>query len=248
MELDKIIDRIRKLLRMAADTSSLNEAAIAAGRARKLMDQHQISLDDLRESNGFGFEKIDNPYRFMSVWKNVLSVAVAKFNDCRSCIVTEWQTINKSYAKTVGSTEPTSRLMFQGFEADVAVATAMYDYLTSTVDRLCARYIAKLGYTKYPAKLGDAYKKAAAQILCERMAEMQAERERELKTSTGTSLVVFKMAQVEAEFGKANYKNTSLVSRKDAETYAAICRGREDGASISLSTQIGGKSAGTLPE
>lgn len=239
MELDKIIDRIRKLLRMAADTSSPNEAAIAAGRARKLMDQHQISLADLRESNGFGFEKIDKPYRFMPVWKNILSVAVAKFNDCRSCIVTEWQTINNSYAK---------RLMFQGFEADVAVATAMYDYLTSTVDRLCARYIAELGYTKYPAKLGDAYKKAAAQTLCERMAEMQAERERELKTSTGTSLVVFKMAQVEAEFGKANYKNTSLVSRKDAETYAAIRRGREDGTSISLSTQIGGKSAGMLPE
>lgn len=239
MELDKIIDRVRKLLRMAADTSSPNEAAIAAGRARKLMDQHQISLDDLRESNGFGFTKVGKDYRFMPVWKAILSVAVAQFNDCKAILSHEWKTSNASYTK---------RVMFQGFEADVAVAAAMYDYLTSTIDRLCARYIAELGYTKYPAKLGDAYKKAAASELCNRLRKMQAEREQELKTSTGTSLVVFKMAQVEAEFGKADYKNTFLVSRRDAETFAAQRRGREDGASISLSTQIDGKSAGMLPE
>ncbi len=53
----EIIERVRKLLSMAVDTSSPHEAAIAASRARKLMDKHQIDLADLiDESTGFGFK------------------------------------------------------------------------------------------------------------------------------------------------------------------------------------------------
>lgn len=233
-DIEKILDKIRKLLRMAADTSSPNEAAIAAGQARRLMDKHQVTLDDLRESNGFGFSKVDKAYRFMPVWKNILSVAVAKFNDCKASIAHEWMTTNNSYSK---------RLMFQGFEADVAVATAMYEYLVEAIDRLCAKYIAELGYTKYPAKLGDAYKKACADTLCQRLAALQKEREEELKTSTGTALVVFKMAQIEAEFGKPSYRSTKLASRRDTETFMAQRRGRSDGESISLAPQVKGSQA-----
>ena len=42
MKDEKIIERIKKLLRLAEDNSSPNEAMIAAKRARSLMDQHQI--------------------------------------------------------------------------------------------------------------------------------------------------------------------------------------------------------------
>jgi len=94
-------------------------------------------------------------------------------------------------------------------------------------------------YSKYPAKIGDAYKKAAALELCARFRILQADRERDFHTPTGTSLVVIKLAQVEAEFGKATYENTKLASRKDAETFAAQRQGKADGSKISLSTQIG---------
>jgi hypothetical protein len=46
VDLEKIKDRIAKLLRMSQDASSPNEAAIAAGRARALMDKYQIEAFD----------------------------------------------------------------------------------------------------------------------------------------------------------------------------------------------------------
>ncbi len=128
--------------------------------------------------------------------------------------------------------------MFQGFEHDVVIAAAMYDYLSGTIDRLCAAYIRELGYTKYPAKIGDAHKKAASSAVCAKLRELQAEREREFSNSTGTALVVFKMAQVQAEFGEVEYVNKNLVTRKCAEAYAATRRGDRDGRSINLNTQI----------
>lgn len=226
----KIIERVRQLLAMAADTSSPNEAAIAAGRARKLMDMHQITLDDLKdEDTGFGFRHVDKSYRFLPMWKDWLAVAIAQFNDCKCSKVHEWKKVNSSYSY---------RLLFQGFEVDVIIAASMYDYLTAAINRLCAAYIATLGYDKYPAKIGDAYKKEASSAICSRLRTMQKEREQEVHQSTGTSLVVFKMAQVEAEFGKAEYVTKKLVTRKDAAVWAAQRRGREDGGKISLATQI----------
>ncbi len=121
----------------------------------------------------------------------------------------------------------------------------MYDYLCETVDRLCAIYIKELGYSRYPAKLGDAYKKGASRILCSRLSEMQTERESLLigaasaSAGAGTSLVIFKKAQVDAEFGEVKYVNKAIATRKGDDVDAAIRRGRADGKNISLNTQIG---------
>lgn len=227
---EQILERIRTLLAMAADTSSPHEASIAAGRARKLMDQHQVELEDLKESNGFGFQKVDKEYRFMPQWKSILSVAIAELNDCTTVLAHTYKSSNRSYAY---------QIVYQGFEADVAVAVAMYDYLTQTVDRLCQRYIEPLGYTRYPAKLGDAYKKGASLELCRRLREILAQRTAEVKMSSGTSLVVFKMAQVEAEFGKPRYKDTKLVSRAGMDVELAKYQGGEDAKRISLASQLG---------
>jgi hypothetical protein len=229
---DKIIERIRQLLAMAADTSSPHEASIAAGRARKLMDAHQVDLDDLKdESTGFGFLKVDKAYRFMPYWKDVLCVAIAIFNDCKSIKSHEW--------RVEGSNSYTYRLMFQGFEHDVIIAAAMYDYLTVTVDRLCAAYMKELALGKSLTKISDAYKKAAAHTLIDRLKEMQKEREQVNRSSTGTSLVLFKMAQVEEHFGGAKYiMKRAVVTKADAAVYRAKERGAKDGAAISLERQL----------
>lgn len=226
----KIIERIKQLLKMAADVSSPNEAAIAAGRARKLMDKHQIDLSDLKdESTGFGFQKADKPYRFMPLWKNVLSVAVGKFNDCKVTQSHEYKTSNNSYSY---------RIMFQGFEPDVIIAVSMYEHLCDTINRLCAIYLAELNHTKYMAKLGDAYKKSASVVICDRLRELQKSREKEFINSNGTALVLFKMTQVNKEFGEAKYTNKPLPTLVDRETLSAQRRGKTDAASISLNIQI----------
>lgn len=229
----KILDRVRQLLAMAADTSSPHEAAIAAGRARKLMDQHQIDLSDLKEASGFGFEHVTASYRFMPKWMDILAVGVARFNDCKAIRTHEWQKINASYSY---------RITFQGFESDVVVGKAMYDYLITTVERLCKAYLAPMGYKRYPAKLGDAYKKAAASELCSRLSEMQKAREAEMLIqhglSAGRSLVVVKMAQVEAEFGEFKTRAVTLHSRAGDDVDAAKARGREDAKNIAINRMV----------
>jgi len=58
---EKILKRIKNLLDMAMDSSSPNEAMIAARRSRALMDEHQISKDDLLsiDDNSFGVTEVD---------------------------------------------------------------------------------------------------------------------------------------------------------------------------------------------
>jgi hypothetical protein len=238
---EKILTRVRQLLAMAADSSSPAEAAIAAGRARKLMDQHQIGLDDLKEANGFGFKPAGEEYRFMPIWQDVLGVGIAKMNDVKMIKQHKWHSTNASY---------TYQLVFQGYESDVACAVAMYDYLVQTVKRLCAKYISDLGYTKYPARIGDPYKRGAAAELQDRLYSMAKEREQDVNLqlkhepgTPGTSLVIYKMAQVEAEFGKMKLKDTKAVKVRGNDTLDAMSRGRIDAKNISLNRQLGGGSS-----
>lgn len=107
---DKILERIRALLSMAADTASPHEASIAAGRARKLMDQHQVGLDDLTTESGFGFANVGAEYRFMPKWLSVLALGVGYLNDVKVVKQHRWQTINNSYSY---------QILFQGYESDV---------------------------------------------------------------------------------------------------------------------------------
>ena len=47
MATPKIMERVRKLLAMAKDATSPHEAAIAARRARSLMDKHQLEEHEM---------------------------------------------------------------------------------------------------------------------------------------------------------------------------------------------------------
>lgn len=225
---DKLFERIRKLLAMAADTSSPNEAAIAARRARKLMDDHQLSLDDLKGSDGFAAEYVDKPYRFMPVWKSVLSAGIAKINDCRA---SQNPVLNgKSYAY---------RILFQGYELDVRLAVHMYDYLVVAVERLCKAYMDEISPGYYLARLGDSFKKGAAGVIQSRLYAMHEER-KTMVMSSGTSLVLFKMAAVENKFGKHE-----TGTARHSSDFTAHMNGQIVGESISLDPQVTHRSSYT---
>jgi len=74
------------LLAMANDASSPNEAAIAARRARKLMDQEGLTQAEVERmgSGGATFAAMGSgkAKRFMPKWEQSLAVGVASLNDC----------------------------------------------------------------------------------------------------------------------------------------------------------------------
>lgn len=218
-----IIDRIRKLLRMAKDVSSPNEAAIAAARARKLMDQYQIQETDIVNDTEFSINSCSDSYRYTPKWKSVLSVAIANYNDCIA---------NINYK---------GQISFKGHTIDTILAVNMYDYLTTTVDKLCKSYMKEQGYTRYVASIGNTYKIAASRELVIRLEKLLKQRQQDFVSATGTSIVLCKMNQVNSHFGPANYKLVKKNNNKiwkDEDATNAFLRGRIDGQNINLSQQV----------
>lgn len=85
-DLTKVKERIAKLLAMAKDASSPNEAAIAAQRARGLMDKYQLDEYDISEAapDVFGEQDITRVFAAIPYHMDILAVAVALYNDCQS--------------------------------------------------------------------------------------------------------------------------------------------------------------------
>lgn len=251
-DLQRIKERIAKLLAMAADASSPNEAAIAAQRARALMDKHQLDEYDISEAapQEFAQESVTRAFASVPYHIDVLAVAVAKYNDCQSCF--EWARMDYRMAgkarlnerdgrctKTVGK-----RLVFRGYKNDVELAKRMLERLLENIDRLCKAYMQENHPGKYNVRIGGDYKAAAAKALINKFAEMTIERQ-QLTSATGTALVVVKEAKVNEHFGEISYtsKSKSVARGLGMDDYVASERAKQqgyiDGQSIEITKRLG---------
>lgn len=228
---DKILERVRKLLAMANDSSSPNEAAIAANRARKLMDQHgltQAEVDRMAAGDAeFVAVAFGKVRRFAAKWEQYLAVEIAKLNDC----IVRFRNVQYTTKGVYRQME------FCGEINDVQSAVAMFNFLTDTVIRLCKAYMKSQGYTRYNARVGDAYKDAAGLEIRNRLESMRGERQ--IGTDrTGTSLMVVKQELVAKHFKHNGYDQSSKRRHCDYEAAQARVAGRRDGGTAPLSAQI----------
>lgn len=247
VNLQKIKDRIAKLLRMADDASSPNEAAIAATRARKLMDQYQ--LDHLDIGGGFdeefGTGSVGRFYAAFPQHMSFFAVHVAKYNDCQVTLergeVTHRRAVkNKRNARDGGQTDNWGlRPQFRGYKSDVELACQMYDTLLEAVDRFRAEYLKDKGYAKYPVGVGKAFNIAAIEEIGARIKAMTAEREQLMTDAkAGTSLIVVKEKSVAAHFGEIKYGKAKTNLQNDADANAAHEAGKRAGRKIEITRQI----------
>src|ERR1700739_3840723 len=163
-DLDKIKDRIAKLLRMAADASSPNEAAIAAQRARALMDKYRLHAFDVgnRMEEEFSAEPATRFYASIPVYLNLFSVQVAKYNDCQSRFE-RGDVTHRMGGKSQGAKTDGKRIVFMGYKSDVQLAINMFDYLCETVNRLCKEWMHSQGMITYSVRIGGGFKLGAFQ-------------------------------------------------------------------------------------
>lgn len=174
VDMSKIISRVKNLLDMASDANSPKEAMIAAKRARKLMDKHQITQDDISKDDEFLESEESYSSKRYPVWRHYLVSAIGDLNDCR--------------AITITSSCGTKKSGFQGFKSDVIIATYMLDYL---VDR--AKKFSKGARNKNSFLTGFAHGAAeqVEEILTKRCS---------LKLSSGKDLIVVKQQQIDDHF------------------------------------------------
>lgn len=125
MARSKILDRIRKLLALA-QSSNVNEAAVAAAQAQKLIAKHRINqareLVDAPESEGIALDDdpLDEGAR-VAQWRLELAMVVAEANGCRVVVLKDGR---YSTIKLVGDDE------------DIDIVRALYTWLTKEVQRL----------------------------------------------------------------------------------------------------------------
>lgn len=217
--LDKIKDRIAKLLRMAADSSSPNEAAIAAGRARALMDQHQLDAHDVadRTEDVFASQAASGKYKTIPRYMSILAVAVAQYNDCQA----KYEMHYVSNADQTSTVEKKC-VQFLGYKSDVDLGIQMFDRLLKIIDKLAKTHVQEVMPLEKPGsdemiRVSALFKMGASEELVSRLQQMTITRDAIVYTGTSTSLVLTKTKAVDAHFGKATYSRDRARRMSGAE-------------------------------
>lgn len=129
-EKEKIIDKVKKLLRLAT-SDNVNEAASSAAKAQELIDKYNLSyllLSDSFHDNEIKDAKESNcVYKFgknIIAWKSVLAKNIGEMNHCRIYIG------NTGQYKYVG---------IVGREEDINTVKYLFLYLATEIERLCLR-------------------------------------------------------------------------------------------------------------
>lgn len=170
---EKIIDRIKKLLRLA-ESDNLNEAANAAARAQALMDKHRIerelveTQEDADRLDGeFGDEPISNEYppiynegTQVPTWIIHLADALARSNQCRVFYRSGYQ----------------AKVFCVGRESDVATVRYMFTALRREINRLCKKEPRGMGRAYY-----NAFRLGAVSEISSRMQRARREQEQEMR-------------------------------------------------------------------
>jgi hypothetical protein len=234
--IEKIKDRIAKLLRMAQDASSPNEAAIAAGRARKLMDEYQIDAFDVsqRVQEEFGVFGATKYFKKMPTYMSILSVAVAKYNDCQA----RYDYGRIDFGVDIGAEG--ERVLFQGYKSDSELAGQMFERLIGAVNRLCKEYLTAQGFATYQVALGLQFKEGAVQAILQRLATMTAERDQITVGAAGNSLVVVKKQGVDAHFGEVKYGSSKARVGRSKGEMDARTNGYVKGSTVEITPMVNG--------
>jgi hypothetical protein len=140
---EKIVDKIKKLLRLA-ESANVNEAATAAGAAQRLMEAHQIdqamvALEDDDAPVGsvenepvrqFDDDEALHVWARLASWKLQLAWTVASENGCRTFQSHVYSHKQGRYLRTIG---------IVGRPSHVATVRYLFAYLMAEIDRLCRK-------------------------------------------------------------------------------------------------------------
>ena len=256
--MDKMLDKIRKLLELSKHNSNVHEASAAAARAQALMEEHRITeamIDAMEVQHGrvAPTEEIvletleEGTKRYIDPWKWQLAQTLCYVNGCEYI---EWQQKNIRHMRILGH------------PSDIQTVRYLFQYLTLEILRLCqegakdeleAMSDPEGDAFLRPEKRGDellkwrnSFKLGAKDEICKRLGEAKrAAREAVWKKATDMVLVRDAMAIIDnrheavkkdlerRKFGKSK---ASQGARSNADAYGA---GRRAGATVELSNGRG---------
>ncbi len=225
---EKLLDKVKKLLRLAERTTNEGEAAAAAAAAQKLIERHRLDVAAIDISEGEREVPLEAPERTVldgaegrrnkCAWRGALASGVARANACR-----------------VYWTGP--RLQIVGAPSDVATVRYLYAYLVREIDRLAA--------TKSGGKAWlHGWRMGAVSTVSQRLAAARDEARREARaeaqTGGGTAIVRVTAALARAEKAESAVEAAMAAMRlrkakaAPLRAVSAYYQGQRDGHSIRL--------------
>ena len=245
MEFEKIKNRIRKLLNMADDTSSPNEAAIAAERARKLMEQYQIDhvdvvMEELDDPDQLIYCETGKSYRKVPGWMQSLAVSVARASECQVKLTFSGQTKKGKLMY---------RIRFEGYKPDVELCEWLFNYLCQQIDqqtkaerKLNKRFPAD-AYVQSPRRYLRSFRDGMSAGVRSKLSEFYKQND-ERVSDTARALVSAKSNAIAGKFGRATYTSGKYRSR-DRSGYGA---GQTASKNVNVSKGISGSRANAGPK
>lgn len=252
---EKIVDKIKKLLRLA-ESADVNEAANAAGKAQQMMEAHNIDLAMLpadddgnpieeEEVRQFDHDEALHVSARVASWHSQLSHRIAKSNGCSTFLGYTFSKEQAKYMRTVG---------IVGRPSDVATVRYLFQYLKAEIDRLCKQSAKGKGRT-----WANSFRLGAVHEVGRRLKEAKAEARREARDkvealdgdqTTALARLDTALARIDQRLNDTkswmdeNMNLRNLRSRGSQRDWDAYSAGREAGSNISLGAGGGGVGSG----
>lgn len=211
MDFNDVLARVKKLLNMASDVSSPEEAAIAANRASKLMRQYDLTMadviaNDIAESHkDILSEPISNAeyvYSHYPLWMQWLSCGLSTRFNCHS----KFQFSSNNSKKV--------KMNVFGYSSDVAILKYLFSYLTYQLNKLadeyCSQFKNELPHQTI-TKNRKEYLCGAVSAVLFKVDELYSKDDEILPTtSSGMSLMIIKKQAIEEKYGVFNYNESDF--------------------------------------
>jgi len=252
--MERIAERIRKLLALASNNPSEAEATIALERASALMAEHNLTMAQV-DAHGTGDERVEEKhngaYR-QQTWARNIWGSVCDLNFCLYFYVSSqrsrgrWLPEKQCYAPP----REVDEHKIIGTRSNVETTKAMVDYLITTIERL-ARESGLIGQRDL-----HAFKLGCARRLSVRLDLLRHKRAEEKKPPSASSTLPV-LRDVYAAHQAANEDTYAKIhgerprfaagSALGTSSLGAYERGQRAGSKVSLNTQVGSGRTLALP-
>ena len=233
-EKESVLKRIQKLLKMSTENgASENEAMLAADKAQKLLQEHNLSIADIKDDSQAEPMDSEDVEVDRDLWKGYIRNATAKLYFCKTYTTMKLDTHYKRVKV----------ITFVGRKSNRMVATEMCKYFINTVNRLADEEFREVpGSRASINKMAHAFKQGAASKLSSRLRKRYDEIAPEyIPQGNPDGLPVLYKNEQMAITKWLEQKGIRLRSAKTSMSIrdrVAYSRGSEKGNGIGINTQI----------
>lgn len=213
-----IVDKIRKLLALSK-SSNMHEAEMALKKATELMQEYQLSHQDLIPDPEVNHTDLLELTKQHYIWARTLASACAKLFDCQVLRQTEDRTFR--FIGEPGNLEATQAMFWHLFKAWKTMCNADYKR-DMPPDRKIYRKSHGLGFA------GEIYDKVIA---------LTESRKSHIKNVTGKDLVVVHNQKV-TSYMETTFKTRPSKTRSLTISSSGYSQGKERGKQINLNSPV----------